>query len=214
MLVTIIKLVAVLFYLYYLWKRLRDDYKTDWLISLGWVSLLGMLVGGRIVYGLVNWGIWNENWVNWLMVFSHPGFNFLGGLLGWAIAVYLYNIESGWKNWAFMEDILPSFWIFLMIFLLGELVASKGDIKVVFVFIPILISFILGWLVSKKYRSFWWYKSGKKGFGFFFSMIVYGISRSVVGILIKESWPMMVVYAVISLVSIVGLFILGDERRK
>ena len=58
--------VGMILFLYLTWRNLREDYKEGVLVSFSWLALLAMVLGGRLLYGLLNWGVWNDNWMDWI----------------------------------------------------------------------------------------------------------------------------------------------------
>ena len=63
---------------------------------------------------------------------------------------------------------------------------------------------ILSFLIRKKYRSWAWYRSGKKGFLFFFWSLLFW---SILAVLGKEWWILS-----LNLLFIGGLFMLGNDK--
>ncbi len=210
MVLGIIRLLGIVIFLYLVWRNLYDDYRDDQLISYGWSSILIMLLSGRIVYGLWNWGQLNDSWVNWLLVWKFSGYSFYGGVFGVILWTWWFCAKNEWKLWSFLEDLTPIYYL-LLGFMLGEdYVRSGFQVKYLAGLLIAMGGYLLANFLKGKYRSVTWYKSGKKGFIFFFTNLVLSIIMSVMSFVFKDGWFMSVFYLVLSLIFGMGLVILGD----
>ena len=208
----IFRTIGLMIFMYLLWRDLRSDYGDQKTINYAWVALLGFLVGGRVVYGLVNWGVWNDNWLNWLAVWSKPGTNYLGSFMGLILVSWLMALKNQWKFLSLMDDIIKPTLIFSSLLMLDEGIRSNFYIKPIVFFLLLIIDIIfVNWL-RKKYRSFVWYKSGKKGFVLLFNNLLFFFVVGIVLILLKDSWLSIVLASIISLISGVELYILKKEK--
>jgi hypothetical protein len=206
----IVKLIGAILFLYLTWRNLRENYQGEKLIAYSWLTLLAFLVGGRVVFGLVNWGVWNENWMDWLALWQKPGFNYGGGTGAILLVTIWYCKINGWKLWSFLEDMTPIIYVLGGFFVIDEWVRSGFGIRVG-VWVPVaVLGLIINRLISKKYRSYGWYKSGKKGFGFFFTNIVVCLILALVWGIMLKNLLVAVIFIVLGLISLVGLFILGE----
>jgi prolipoprotein diacylglyceryltransferase len=68
MILGIVRAIAVLLFMYLSWRNLRDNYKEENLITFLWIIVILFLVGGRVGFGFINWGIWNDNILDSVMV--------------------------------------------------------------------------------------------------------------------------------------------------
>ena len=120
----IIKILGVILFVYLIWRNLREDYKEEDLISYSWMALLSFLVGGRLAFGLINLGVWN-NWLDWVSIWSKPGMSYLGAYLS-VFGVTWWIVKSrDWKIWSFAEDSLMTFLVFFEFLMLDEFVRSR-----------------------------------------------------------------------------------------
>lgn len=211
----ILGIIGSCVYLYLIWRNLRDNYKNEDLVSYSWLSLLAFLIGGRLIFGIVNWGVWNENWWNWLSFWNKPGFNYIGAIIGWIILTVAYCQKFGWKIWSLFEDVIGIMYVYLALLMLSEAVVNKFSLFWITLMMVWLVALALKRVVMKKYRSFTWYVSGKKGFAFFFANICLGILLAAWFYLVARAGIILSVLPLsISLFSVVGLLVLGEIGGK
>ena len=159
------------------------------MIAFGWVSLIVFLIGSRIAY------VYNEPklWIEfWKMGQSLT----IGGYVLWLLLAKLVTMDRGWKYFAFGEDSLINLaWINLVFW------SISGQWKLI---ILLGITVLIGWFFRDRYRSLWWYKSGKKGFLF---LLVNMVIFTGMAIILGNYY-----YLIMTLLSVVGLAMLGNER--
>ncbi|MGI5840606.1 MAG: prolipoprotein diacylglyceryl transferase family protein [Patescibacteria group bacterium] len=206
----IIRTIGVILFLYLTWRNSREDFEDDKLISYSWVSLLAFLIGGRLAFGLINWGVWNDSIASWFLVWQKPGMNYMGGYLVWFMASWWYANNNKWKVWSFMEDSIVNFGVMMAFFIGDELLRSNFNLTAASVLMVLMIIGVLTMIVSKKYRSYVWYKSGKKGFIFFFTNVLFWLFLALKGVLFKDGYFISGIYLTVGLISLIGLFILGE----
>jgi len=208
----IFRTLGLVIFMYLLWRDLRDDYGDQKIINYAWVALLGFLLGGRITYGLVNWGVWNDSWLSWLSVWTKPGTNYLGSYLGLVLASWLVSSKNQWKFLALMDDIVKPTLIFSCLLMIDEWVRANFYIKSMAYLTLLVFDIVLVNWLKKKYRSFTWYKSGKKGFVLLFNNFLFFLAVVVILILFKDNWLSVILALIISLISGAGLYILKKEK--
>ena len=183
-------------YLYLSWRTLRENYQEEDVVAFSWVALLLFLVGGRISFGLAHFGIWNGNPGAWLEFWKIGEINIVGASLFWVAFALLIIRDKGWKIWSFFEDSLISA-VFLLI--ISVLVLKSWPTV-----LALMGALVLTGVMKKKYRSLQWFKSGKKGFLFFWFSIWFWLIFAV----ISRIWWV----AGASLLFIGGLFMLGYDK--
>lgn len=158
------------------------------MIAFGWVSLIVYLVGSRIAFVYSEPKLWLEFW-------KMNQANVLGGYVLWLLIVWLITKDRGWKFFAFGEDSLINLVFINLIYF-----ALAGQWKYI---LTTLVASVIMWIFKDRYRSLWWYKSGKKGFLFLMSNVVFFAGMSV----ITGNYYLLI----ISLLSMIGLVMLGHE---
>jgi FlaA1/EpsC-like NDP-sugar epimerase len=113
-----------------------------------------------------------------------------------------------------MEDLFRPFLVMVGFFMLDELLRSKFSLETgLFLLLMILMFPLFSW-VSKRYRSFVWYKSGKKGFALLLLNFLFFLVLAPILIFFKDNLVNIILSIIISLVSLVGLFILGEIKYE
>ena len=149
--------MGVLVYLFFLWKRLKDDYIRNQIFTTAFYGLAMLGIGYvASLYVLGNLRFW---------------LSLAGSVLGFAFGIFRYRLKI---LEVFEAAVLGLLSIFSMV-LLGELIVTRNVIYL-FSFIVLLLLIILFHLLDKYYKGFAWYKSGRIGFsgltvaGVFFSI--------------------------------------------
>ena len=210
----IIRILGIIVFLYLLWRDLKESYEDQKIIEFSWVALLGFLTFGRLGYGLINWGIWNKDMIDWLSVWNKPGMSYMSGYLGVVLVGWLYTKRQQWKFLNFFEDLIKPFLTMVILMMVDEWVRSKFSWQVLIYILMIILIYMLGDWLGKRYRSFVWYKSGKKGFVLLATNFLFFLVLSVVFGIFKDSLINMILALVISLISVIGLFILGGTKNE
>jgi len=206
----ILRVLGIILFVYLTWRNLKDNYDEDKIVNYSWISLLVFFVIGRITYGLVNFGVWNDSWRSWFAVWDKPGMYYVGGFLALILINFVFSKINNWKFIPFCEDNLSNTLVFLFFLLGDEFVRTSFDLKTGAYLFLIFLMMILLKLAKKKYRSLVWYKSGKKGFAFLITVFLSFLLLGFLGVLFQSSLVFSILYWIISLLSLVGLCILGE----
>lgn len=188
-----------------------DNYEEKKLVSANWLSLLGFFVGARLGYGFYHWGIWNGSYFDWFSFFSKPGMLDGAGYLGFLLMAGLISKINNWKYWSFLEDGIGPFLWFLVFWRMGE---AELSFTWILGQLLLLLTLVACWFFAKRYRSFWWYKSGKKGFIFLMANLIFSLGFLPMMLLFKCDQFLVFLTLTMVLLSVVGLFILGEVFKK
>jgi len=212
----ILRVLGVILFVYLTWRNLRENYEEDKVVTYSWLALLSFFVGARVIYGLVNFGVWNDSWTSWFSVWNKPGMDYVGGFLSLILTSVIFSKINNWKIIPFCEDGLINDLVLLICLMGDEFLRTKFDLKVGAYLLLLVIMVFLVNFTKKKYRSFVWYKSGKKGFSFLSTAFVSFLILGFLGMFFKVSIISSIFFWVISLISLIELCILGDvyEKRK
>ncbi|NCO12637.1 prolipoprotein diacylglyceryl transferase [Candidatus Pacearchaeota archaeon] len=165
------------------WKRGREEHYSEMDLFDGF--LLSLLIGfffGRLAYIFFNIEQLGINLIKWLDIFSYPGVN---SIIMFTIAgIYLYRFALK-KNWDVFEVLdfsvgafsISQFFLWFGLFLDGSSFGVKTDLPVGMIFPglfekhhPIQLYYMIFYLalftylsrVEYNYRTFSWYRFGKK----------------------------------------------------
>lgn len=217
----IINIIAVLLFLYLTWRNLKEDYKSERIISYSWLALIAFLVGSRVVYGLLHWGEWNDSFTQWLAVWQLPGLNYLGGYGSMLMVTIWFAFKNDWKLWPLCEQLINSFMVFIFLIFTDEFVRSGMPLEVGIYLCLLLLCWAAANMIKSRYRSYVWYKSGKKGFAFFFVNALWWFLFCGVSWWLGKGILLTVLSLLLAAASLIGLLVLGEvfnlsfaKRRK
>ncbi len=145
---TILIPIAVFYFLFASFRRLRQDYPDQEVVKM---SLLTLISSGAFYY-----------------LFSRFSLQlyFTAGLLGLILVVYYFAQKNNWRFWAVMEHlVIPG--------LVTWAVISFGN----WFQMGAVVLVLLTNLYWKNYRRFSWYPSGKIGFLFLIDLVLFSIFR-------------------------------------
>ena len=206
----IVRVLGIILFVYLTWRNLKDSYDEDKIVNYSWIALLVFFVIGRVTYGLVNFGVWNDSWMSWFAVWDKPGMNYIGGFLALMLFNFIFSRINSWKFVPFCEDGLVNTLIFLTFLTADEFMRSRFDLKIGVYLLSSILMIFLAKLAKKKYRSLVWYKSGKKGFAFLVTYLLAFLMLGFLGIAFKANIIYSILYWITSLIFLIGLCILGE----
>ncbi len=207
---SVLRILAVALFLYLAWRKLRHDYDEEGLMSYLWMFMLMFLIGGRLVYGMVHWGVWNDSVWDWMAVFTKSGFDYFGGYFIAMLFSFFYLSSRSWKIWNLAEDMTMIFVVFMLMMLSAEIIGSGFSVEAMLWLVWMILLAVVVNLLSGKYRSFAWYKSGKKGFLFLVANILFPLGSLGLVVFLGGNWMMMGALIAWCLISVLGLVMLGD----
>ena len=214
MVLALIRVFGIFLFLYLIWRKLRDDFVEDEVVSFSWIALVGFLLVGRVSYGLINWGVWNESWTNWVLFWQNPGFNYLFGYLGLWLTAFWYLKDKKWKTISVFEDMLRAVVVLAVALGVDEYIRGSRNIEVLYVMGVLVLVTVMSLVLGRKYRSFVWYKSGKKGFLWYFFNIFLFLFLGGLLLWLGKGMFWWIFSFLLSLISGVGLFILSSDNES
>lgn len=154
--------LSLLVFSYVLWKRLRDDFEEEKILTLTIYSTLSFLLGARFFYILTHFSKFGVS-LSWVLWRAHPGFSLLGGVLAVFGLCYWWTKERQWDFWLVSDSVSVSFSFSFFLLSLGVFISRLDQESLLaFLFSLLFLGFIF--LLARTYRKFIWYKSGKPGF--------------------------------------------------
>ena len=216
----ILKFLAIVGFLYLSWRRMGEGYDEARVVAFSWIALLSFFIGGRLAYGLIHWGVWNDSWLSWGAILDKPGISYGGAYVGFLVGAGIVCLKNEWRYWSFLEDNVFVLLSFLLVWwgsqMMGESAVGVAPMLAVGSSgVPAAgVSLVSSLLMGKKYRSLVWYKSGKKGFLFFWANVVFWLVYLLIMFLFNKAGSGCYPVLVLVLISGGGLFMLGEVLRK
>lgn len=157
----LLALASQFFYLFFLWKYLREDFDISMIFSFGFLTYIGLIVG-LIIGGLLT--------MFWYWVALGVFF----------IVYFLLFRKSEFKIYELIESSAPGLIFFhTMLYLYGVTVQSLALIP----FIGTMLILVLFFVLKRNYKKFTWYESGKLGFASMASLGILFLVRAVISLL-------------------------------
>jgi len=145
---------------------------------------------------------------------NKPGMSYIGGFVGLILMTWWYCRQQQWKFLNFAEDVSRPFLVYTWFLVTDEWLRSKFEWRLLIYLLMLVLVFLTNKWLSNRYRSFTWYKSGRKGFVLLATSFLFFLGLSLVLILFKEKIVNVILASVISLISLVGLYILGNIKYE
>jgi hypothetical protein len=148
---------------FFLWKQLKEDYSEEDILSFTIDLFLASLIGARLLYIIENLNFFGLNILNWFLWGKYPGFSLLGAIIGGGLLFYYWTKKKRWDLWLTFDKTVIAFFTIQLIGGIGLFISSAS----MFDLARLITNFVLlgfSAYLTKNYRKFIWYKSGKLGF--------------------------------------------------
>ena len=145
--------LGFIFYLFFVWKKLKEDYESSHIFTVSLLTLFGVICGSLFTHFFIFPQI--QNFIPKDFLNLNEAW-FWGGVGGFIVAFF---ISAGRANFKLSETFEPIFvgllvWsVFLSIAALDLIIFVIGSVFIMFYF-----------ALSSTYKKLSWYKSGKAGF--------------------------------------------------
>lgn len=240
--ISIFLFLAFFFGGYIFWRRGKEEHYSETDLFDGFLlSLLFGFILGRLTFIFLNIEQLGINLVKWLDFFSYPGVN--SKILFLAAGVYLYRFSIK-KHWDVFEVLdfavgafsFSQFFIWLGLFLDGSGFGTKTDLPIGMIFPgvfekyhPVQLYYLVFYLllfiylvrVEYKYRTYIWYRHGKKTAQTGFLTSMFFIFSGLFGLIVSFfSLPSLVIngvrldYFLSLLAFLFGLLLLGIRSGR
>lgn len=192
----VLLLLGLSMFLFVFWRGLKDDYIPSQIFSIAFtVFFIVVLTYVLSLYFFKQYRFW-------LIVLSL----FIGFLVGTKRSGVRYY--EAWDS--YILSVFSSFFIPILI------LYKNWSIDWVLFYISIAVSFIIFFIIKNVYKSFIWYKSGKRGFPGLFSIGVFFLIRSVISFVKPDYTLSLIEYdlffsGLISFMSFLNIFILANK---
>lgn len=192
----ILLFLGITLFLFVFWRGLKDDYIPSQIFSISFTVFFTLI----LTYVLSLYFF--KQYRFWLIVLAL----FIGFLVG--------SKRSGvkfYESWdSYILALLSSF--FVSVFILYK----NWNINWILFYISIVFSFIVFFIIKNIYKSFIWYKSGKRGFPGLFSIGVFFLIRSIISFIKPDYTISLIEYdlflsGLISFLSFLNIFMLANK---
>lgn len=158
-LVALLVFLSLFFYLFFLWKYLRDDYDTNKVFTFGFTTFISCVAALIIASLIVNF---------WFYV----------GIVVYGFITFLLFRKFGFRFFELLEAATPGYLFFLSTMYLRGVI-NNGESWNYALLVISLVVLLLFFVIKKHYKKFNWYKSGRLGFASMFSLGTIFFARSV-----------------------------------
>lgn len=168
----VFSLLGVLPFLFFFWRKLRDDYSSAQIFGAGFYMIFFILLfAGISIFGLS--GI-----IPTTPVFSPTGLWFWGSVLGFVVGLTLAVIKLNVRFFETFEaaSIGLLYWLGL-VFIFDSIKSQSTSSLISFGVTAGLIG--LFYFLNRRYKKFTWYRSGKIGFSGLATVGVFFLLRSI-----------------------------------
>ncbi len=197
---TIFSLLAALSFLFFFWRKLREDYTQNQVFNVGFYSLLGIFV-----FSIFS-NYYFPVYMFWL--------SFLGAIVGLVVGInrFHFRLFESLEAWISGNiSVLFFFYIYESVikFDLFNAYAALFSAFLIFLFL----------FLDKHYKKFNWYKSGRVGFSGLIIMGIFFLTRSLIAIVIPNMLFFVgkidaIISGVLAFISFLTLFNLAKREVK
>jgi phosphatidylglycerol---prolipoprotein diacylglyceryl transferase len=180
---SLFSLLAFLATAFIFWKKTKEEhYHQDQAFDAFLLASIAGLVVGRVGFMLLHLGELGRNLWNWFDVVGHPGSSVLFGLLGASYYLYRYAKKQKWDQLEVLDFWFLSITVGMVFIQLGTFFAGTGfgfetqlpwgmvfpgvfakhhPVQLYSALFYLILYIYLYW-AEYNYRTFIWYKAGKK----------------------------------------------------
>lgn len=224
------------------WKRGREEHYSEAELFDGFLLsfFFGVLVG-RLGYILLNWNKFAGQILTWVNLVENPGVLLIAGLIGAALYLFRYAQKHKWDSFEILDFwtqavAMGLFWLNIGYFFQGARFGSatslpwgvvfpgvfekRHPLQLYYAVFHLVLFFYLSWL-EFHYRSFEWYRGGKKTAQTGFLFIIFLIAYAVFSLLMQTiQAPLLVFQGVVfdywlyGLMLIAGLWLLLRRSNR
>lgn len=198
--VNVFLVLAFLLSGYVFWKRGRDEHYKEEIIFDGFLlSLIVGLISARVGFVLLNLDTFGFSFLKWIDIFAHPGLSGIVGLFAMGIYIYRFSRKNKWDGFEILDFWVSAMSLGLAVLHLGMFFdlnsygivtnlpigvkfpgsfEARHPLQLYYAGFYLLLFVYLQW-AEFQYRTFEWYRFGKKtaqtGFLLAMAMITSGI---------------------------------------
>jgi prolipoprotein diacylglyceryltransferase len=179
----VLQILALLAGAFVFWKRGREEHYSEARIMDAYLlSFLLGLLGGRAAFVILNWSKFGLNVVKWFNLIQYPGTQLIFGLISSTIYLFVFAQNNKWDAFEILDFwaqalVAALFWVNLGYFAEGVrfgqatnlpwgvvfpgVFEKRHPIQLYYALFHLVFARYLYWL-EYNYRTFEWYRGGKK----------------------------------------------------
>lgn len=158
-----VNFLGALIFLFIFWKKIKEDHASEVIFSAGTFVILGIILGYFVSARFF------KEWFFWL--------EFLGGSLGLGFSIIRFKIRPYEAIDAFVISLVP--WLALTF--VKDSIVNSSLISFI-AFLACLAAIFVYFFLEGRYKSFFWYRSGKVGFSGLSTLGLFFLTRSTIAI--------------------------------
>lgn len=141
----LVNILGALIFLFFFWRRLREDYSGTQIFTSAFYILFGVSLGLSV--SLKFFPLW------WFWI------SLAGAVLGLVLGIFRYKM----RFFESLESVLMAFLPWLVIIFLSDSIIRANPVSLIF---SVLISGLIGifYYLDNHYKGYTWYHSGRIGF--------------------------------------------------
>lgn len=199
--ISLFNLLTFLFTGFVLWKRAKEEHYNEASVFDAYLgSLFYGLIGGRIFFLLQNLDLKNFNFLSAINFVANPGLNYFFLFLIATLYLYFVANKNKWDAFQVLDIWSQALSLGMIFFYLGHFfngsmlgnntnlpwgiifpgnLDRKHPIQLYFVILYFIMCLVMNWL-EYHYRTFEWYRGGKKSAQTGFLISVFTISHAII----------------------------------
>ncbi len=187
-------IICLFVFLFVFWRGLKEDYIPSQIFSTSIVIILTVLAG------------------YFCSSFYFKEYRFWFVILTFIIGYIIGSKRSGIKFYEGLDSLISA--LLLSIFISSVILYSYRTVNLFLFYISIGLSLAIYYIVKKYYKTFIWYRSGRRGFPGLFTTGVFLLTRSAISLIKPDYTLLLTEYDIffsglISFVSFLNIFILA-----
>lgn len=191
-------LFSVYLFIFFFWRKLKEDYTENQIFSTAFYALLGAGVLGIIADNFASlWSFW---------------LSLAGGVAGFSLGILRFKM----RPFEVIEAAVPGGLVLTSNYFFYNFLITKNPHSFIALVIVLILSGLF-FIFDKHYKRFTWYKSGKIGFSGMLTIGIFFLIRTVVALFAPSMLSFVgradaVISGIISFASFLILFNLAEVK--
>jgi hypothetical protein len=167
--------IGSLLFLFFYWRKLREDYELSSVFSSGLAIILSSIFGSLLAHLLLSPNLPQSP------VFNPSQIWFWGAVLGFFLALSFSTVRFKLRFFETFDATVIGINCLLLTFFLANFIL-EAIWQNLFLVLLSLVLLVVYFILDSKYKKLSWYRSGKVGFSGLVTMGIYFLARSLIAI--------------------------------